>query len=107
MERLLIEIGFANYRFKNISGIFSMCAPQLSGCIFLPPPPPPKRTCHVLHNELICKLICNDTCSVAGGGGGQKRKRSAFPLVPPNVMHPTLQSTCHYAVNFNVSLGVV
>ena len=48
-------------------GIFSVCAPP-------PPPPslvgayylhPPDARAITLHND----LLCNDTCSVTGGGG--------------------------------------
>ena len=57
--------------------IFSVCAPQLSGCIFATP----RRMCQILHND----LPCNDTSSVTGesitywGGGGGGAQTEKIP----------------------------
>ena len=63
--------------------IFSVCAPQLSGCTLFAPPPPDARAIFI-HND----FLYNDTSSLTGGayrtggggggggGRGHKRKRS-------------------------------
>ena len=49
-------------------------SPQLSGCILFAPP---NRTCHIIHNDLLCNVTCTVTGSAlrtGGGGGGTNGK---------------------------------